>query len=373
MDITIKVVQSNQELKQFIEFPNRLYKNNEYFVPALFRHELKTLSKKDNPAFEFCEARYWLAYRNNDLVGRIAGIINHNYNKKIGEKCARFGWLDFTEDEEVLQKLMQTVENWAIQKEAACVHGPLGFISFDPSGVLVEGFNELPTSFGHYNFPYYPEFIERQGYKKDIDWLEYNVRVPEKVPDNFAKTAKIIKKRYNLQSVELNNKKDLMNYADAIFQLINREYTDLYSFSELTDSQIEQLKKQFIPMIRLEYVSLVVNSDNEVIGLGLCMPSLAKALKKARGKLYPLGIFRILRALRNNDTVDTLLIAVDKQYQDKGVNAIIFDDIGNAFIKNGITNIESNRELESNYSVNNLWKKFDYRQHKRARCYCKYL
>ncbi len=373
MDVTIKEIKSKREFKRFIEFPNRLYKNNEYFVPALFRQELKTLSEKDNPAFEFCEARYWMAYKGNQIAGRIAGIINHNYNKKIGEKFARFGWLDFTEDEEVLRKLMKTFENWAVRKDTRCLHGPLGFTSFDASGVLIEGFSELPTSFGHYNFPYYSKLIERQGYKKDIDWLEYNVRVPDKVPENFVKTAKIIKKRYQLESVEFKNKKEFLKYVDDIFRLVNKEYAHLYSFSEVTDSQIEQLKDQFIPLIKLEYVSVVVNSENKVVGLGICMPSLSRAIKKSKGKLFPGGIFRILHALRNNDTIDTLLIAVDKQYRDKGVNAIIFDDIGNAFIRNGITNIESNRELESNYSVNNLWKKFDYRQHKRARCYCKYL
>ena len=373
MSITIKEIQSKQELKHFIEFPNWLYKNNEYFVPALFRHELKTLSEKYNPAFEFCEARYWVAMENNKIVGRVAGIINHNYNKKVGEDCARFGWLDFTEDEEVLKKLLETVENWAIQKNMRCIHGPLGFISFDASGVLIEGFKELPTSFSHYNYPYYPELIERQGYKKDIDWLEYNVQVPDKVPENFTKTARLIKKRYQLQSIEFKNKKDFLKYTDDIFQLVNKEYSHLYSFSELTENQIEQLKKQFISLIRLEYVSVIVNSENKVIGVGICMPSLSRAIQKAKGKLFPFGLFRIFNALHNNDTVDTLLIAIDKYYRDKGVNAIIFDDIGNAFIRNGITNIESNRELEENYSVNNLWKKFEYRQHKRARCYCKYL
>lgn len=372
MEITVKDVKSRQELRQFIKFPNRLYKNNRHYVPPLFKSEIQTLSEK-NPAFEVCEAKYWLAWVNNEIVGRVAGIIHHNYNQKMDKKYVRFGWLDFIENEEVLRKLMQAVEFWAFGKHAECIHGPLGFTTFDPSGMLIEGFNERPTSFSHYNFPYYSELIEKLGYKKDIDYLEYNIKVPESVPEKYTKTAEIIKKRYNLYSAELNKKNDLLDYTGKIFQLVNLEYGNLYAFSELTTNQLEALKKQFITLLRLKYVSIVVNSANEVVGIGICMPSLTRALQKSKGRLFPLGIFRILYALRKNDTVETLLIAIHKDYRDKGINAIIFDDIGHAFIKDGITNIESNRELEHNNRVKNLWNKFEYRQHKRARCYYKYL
>ena len=373
MTLTINEISTSQELKAFIKFRDKLYARNKYYIPALHTNEYKTLSEKYNPAFEFCEAKYWLVYRNNEIVGRVAGIINHNYNKKIGKMYVRFGWLDFIEDVKVSQLLFYAVESWARQNDAEYLHGPLGFSSFDPSGILIEGFNELPTSFAHYNYPYYAEWIENLGYKKDIDWVEYNVKVPKSIPENYIKITELIKKRYKLHSARLNNKKDFIKYIYKIFQLLNAEFSQLYAFSELTKKQIEELKKHFIPFLRLKYVSIILNSEDKLVGFGICIPSLSKALQKSKGKLYPFGFLRIFNALRKNDTVDTLLIAIQKDYRDKGVNGIIFNEIGSAFIKNGITNIESTRELESNFNVNNLWNKFEYRLHKRTRCYLKKL
>ncbi|MFA6334012.1 MAG: N-acetyltransferase [Bacteroidales bacterium] len=281
--------------------------------------------------------------------------------------------MDFIEDENVLRKLMEIVEFWAVQNNTKNIHGPLGFSDFDASGILVEGFDELPTSCGKYNFPYYSELIEKIGYKKDIDWVEYNIKVPKSVPEKYAKTAMFVKERHKLHSAHLRKKKDLLKYSDEVFQLLNQEYNSLYAFSELTKAQCEDLKKQFIPLLRLKYISIILNSDDKVIGFGICMPSISKALQKSKGSLYPFGILRILIALQKNDTIDTLLIAIHKDYKDKGINAIIFNDIGNSIIKSGITNIESTRELEENINIQNLWNKFEFRQHKKARCYVKKL
>ena len=371
MTITINEISTNQELKAFIKFRDKLYARNKYYIPALHTNEYKTLSEKYNPAFEFCEAKYWLVYRNNEIVGRVAGIINHNYNKKIGKMYVRFGWLDFIEDVKVSQLLFYVVESWARQNDAEYIHGPLGFSSFDPSGILIEGFNELPTSFAHYNYPYYAEWIENLGYKKDIDWVEYNVKVPKSIPKNFIKTGELIKKKYKLHSARIDDKEFFLKYSNQIFQLLNTEYNQFYAFTELTKKQIEELKKHFIPLLRLKYVSIILNSEDKLVGFGICIPSLSKALQKSKGKLYPIGFLRILYALRKNDTVDTILIAIQKDYRDKGVNAIIFNEIGNAFVKNGITNVESTREMESNFRVINLWNKFEHRLHKRTRCYLK--
>jgi len=373
MKVIIKEVSTQRELKQFVKFPNKLYSGNKFYVPPLISSELQTLSKKNNSAFEFCEAKYWLAYINNKIVGRVACIINHKYNEKVGESYIRFGWLDFIEDENVLRKLMEIVEFWAVQNNTKNIHGPLGFSDFDASGILVEGFDELPTSCGKYNFPYYSELIEKIGYKKDIDWVEYNIKVPKSVPEKYAKTAMFVKERHKLHSAHLRKKKDLLKYSDEVFQLLNQEYNSLYAFSELTKAQCEDLKKQFIPLLRLKYISIILNSDDKVIGFGICMPSISKALQKSKGSLYPFGILRILIALQKNDTIDTLLIAIHKDYKDKGINAIIFNDIGNSIIKSGITNIESTRELEENINIQNLWNKFEFRQHKKARCYVKKL
>jgi len=373
MSLIIKEISTKKEIKEFIKFPDRLYSGNKFYIPAIHSKELQTLSFDNNPAFEFCRAKYWLAIKDKTIVGRIAGIINDKYNEKHNIKYARFGWLDFTEDKEVLKLLLETVEKWAINENMEKIHGPLGFSSFDSSGILTEGFDEMPTSFAHYNFPYYPKLIEQLGYKKDVDWVEYNVKVPESVPEKFIKGAELVKKRYKLSSTKLKKKKDILKYSDDLFRLLNDEYKDIYAFSELTKRQIEQLKKQFVSILRPEYVSIILNTTSEVIAFGITIPSLAKAQQKAKGKLCPFGFIHVMRALRKNDTIDSLLIAVQKDYQNKGVNGIIFNDIMRAYIKNGITNLESTRELENNLKVNNLWNKFEYRQHKRTRCYIKEL
>lgn len=373
MEIKIKEISTKKELLDFVKFPDKLYSGNKYYVPALHRSELNTLMAEKNPAFEFCEAKYWLAYVDNQIVGRVAGIINHRYNQKYNKKYIRFGWLDFIENEQVLSKLLKTVEEWGRIYKAELIHGPLGFSSFDASGVLVEGFDEIPTSFGHYNHPYYSELIEKLGYQKEIDWIEFNVKVPKTLPDNFVRLPKILMKKFDLSSVKAKTKKDLLKYADDIFHLLNAEYGDLYAFSELTSKQIEHLKNEFIGFIKPEYVSLILDSTNKLIAFGIATPSLSKALQKAKGKLFPFGFLHIIKALKHNDTADTLLIAVNKEYQNKGIHSIIFNEFYKVFIKNGITNIETTRELENNYNVNLLWKKFDYRQHKRARSYVKSL
>ena len=373
MKITIKEVQSKKELLQFIKLPFTLYEENSYYVPPMIADELKTLSADRNPAFEFCESKYWLAYKNNILVGRIAGIINHKYNKKIGRVSARFSWLDFIDDQEVLDALFKAVESWASEKKAEFIHGPLGLSDFDASGVLVEGFHELATAFGKYNFPYYQKLIEKSGYTKDKDWVEFNVKVPQTIPDKYITAAKLIKERYKLTVADIRRKKDLHRYTAEVFQLLNQAYEHIYGYCELSPKQIEDLKKQFMPLLRRQFVSVVLNEEGKVVGFAICIPSLSKALQRSKGKMFPFGMLRIYFALRKNNTLDTLLIAVQKDYLDKGVNAILFSEIGRAIMANGITNIETTRELEDNKRVQNLWNKFELRQHKRCRCYIKKL
>ncbi|MGD9993280.1 MAG: N-acetyltransferase [Salinivirgaceae bacterium] len=373
MGLIIKAISTKKELKEFIRFPDKLYAGNKLYVPAIHSNELFTLSFDKNPAFEFCRAKYWLAYNNGEIVGRIAGIINNRYNENHNIKFARFGWLDFVNDKKVLTLLLEEVSKWAISQNMEYLHGPLGFSSFDASGILIEGFDEMPTSFAHYNFPYYSKLIEELGYKKDVDWVEYYVKVPRYVPEKFKISTELIKKRYKLHSALLKNKKDILKYADDIFKLINEEYKELYAFSQLSKKQIMALKKQFALFLRPEYISIVLNSTNEVVAFGITMPSLAKAQQKAKGKLFPFGFIHIMNALKKNNTVEALLIAVKMDYQNKGVNGIIFTDIMSAYIKNGITNFEATRELENNIKINNLWKKFEYRLHKQTRCYIKQL
>ncbi len=373
MQIEIKEVVSRRQLRRFAAFPNKLYKHNAYYVPQLLSGEMNVLSAKKNPAFEFCEAKYWFACEDNKVVGRVAGIINHGYNKKTGKKYARFGWLDFIEKEEVLHALIQTVEEWARSKNAKILHGPLGFSDFDASGVLVEGFNEIPTAYGKYNFPYYDEFLGKEGFTKETDWVEYNIKVPDATPEKYLTMASIVEKRYNLRCAPVSGKKDLLTYADGIFHLLNKAYMNLHGFSELSPRQLEDLKNHFLPMLQLEYVSVVLDAKDKVVAFAICLPSLSKALQKNHGKMYPFGFIPILRALHKNDTLDTLLIAIDEEYRDKGVMSLMFRNIGDSIIQNGFTNIETTRELEDNRNVQNLWNKLEIRQHKRARCYKKDL
>lgn len=374
MKVIIKEVTDKRLLKKFIKFPNRLYKGNRFYVPQFIASEFSTLSKAKNPAFEFCDARYWLAYdERSTIVGRIAGIINHRYNQKTATNYVRFGWLDFVEDLDVLKALFDTVESWARANGAQYLHGPLGFSEFDASGILVEGFNELPTAYGKYNYPYYQSMVEQLGFEKEVDWVEYNIKVPGFVPEKYSKMADIIEERYQLHRLKFSSKRELLAYTDEIFQLLNREYSGIHGFAELTQGQIDDLKKQFIPLIQLKFVSVVKNAQGEVVGFGICLPSLSKAIQKSKGRMFPFGFIYFLKALKYNDTLDTLLIAIHDDYKSKGVNALIFNDIGKAIVESGITNIETTRELEDNFMVQNLWNKLDYRQHKRARCYIKKL
>ena len=371
--ITIKEINSKSDLNKFIRFPEELYAADNNYVPVLRSEELKTLSPDKNPAHEFCISKYWLAYQNGKIAGRVAGIIHYRYNENRNIKYARFGWLDFVNDLEVLMVLMDTVESWAKKEGMEHIHGPIGFSSFDPSGILIKGFDETPTAFSHYNYPYYPELLEKAGYEKDIDWVEYNVKVPEKVPEKVLQVAKLIKRRYGLHSAELNSKKDILKHADGIFNLLNSVYRGIYAFSQLSDKQIDCLKKQVITILDPAYVSVILDNSDNVIAFGITMPSLSRSLQKSKGSILRFALFRILNIYQKTSTVDTLLIAVKKEFQNKGLTGIIFSDIIPVLIQNNIKSIESTKEMEENISVKNLWHSYEHRQHKRTRCYIKKL
>ncbi len=357
----------------FIRFPDNLYRNSRYYVPALHANQLSLLSKEKNPAFGHCEARYWLVLSDGEVVGRIAGIINHRYNQERGTRYMRFGWLDFIEDTAVLKNLLDAVESWAAERNMEYLHGPLGFTSFDPSGILVEGFDEWPTSFGRYNFPYYGDMLEKLGYAKDVDWVEYNIRVPAEKPERVLAIAGLVKKRYSLRNAVLKKRGDLRRYSDDIFSLLNNVYNGLYGFATLTDKQVENITSDFISLINPDYVSVVLNDNDQVVAFGIVMPSLTKALKKSGGRLYPMGLLYILHALRKNDIVDMLLIGVKPEYQNKGALSLVFEKIIHTLYKKGIRQVETTRELEDNHKVLQLWSGYEYRLHKRARCYIKPL
>ncbi len=373
MTLHTKEISNRRDMKRFIKFQDILYTGDNYFVPPIHSSEYKTLSPDKNSAFEFSKAKYWLAYLDDEIVGRVAGIINFKYNERHNVKYARFGWLDFIRSHDVARLLLDKVENWAIKEGMSYVHGPLGFTSFDASGVLIEGFDELPTSFAHYNFPYYSSLIEQCGYKKDADWIEYRIKVPERIPLKISKGAELIKKRYKLTSVKLKSKSEIKGQSEEIFQLLNECYDGLYGFSKLTDRQIQQLTKQFYSFLNPEFVSLIKDQTGRLIGFGIIMPSMSEALQKINGKIFPFGFLTLARALKKNDTIDLLLIGIKPEFQNKGVNAIIFNEIMPIVIKNDFKWVETTKELENNKKVQQLWGMYDYRQHKRSRSYIKKL
>ena len=374
MKVTVKEVVTRSDLKKFVHYPNELYKDNPYYVPTLESGDLDALDARKNHAFEFCEGKYWLALDPaGRIVGRIAGIINHQYNQKLGVAFARFGFMDFIDDDAVVDALFDTVEAWGREKGMTVMNGPLGFLEFDASGVLVAGFDELPTAYGKYNFPYYEPQLLRRGYGKDTDWVEYSVTMPDNITEWFGRTAKLVATRYKLHQADISTKKKMVSYFPQCAKVLNETYRDIHGFSELSKGQVDDLIKQFVPNLNTDFVSVILDESDQVVAFGISMPSLSKAMQKCKGKLFPFGFLHILHAIRHNDTLDLLLIGIADGYKSKGVNAMILDKIAPAVKRYGIKHLETTRELEDNTSVQNMWNRFETRLHKRARCYVKAL
>lgn len=374
MSITIKEIAGNRALKKFAKFSIDLYEGNEYYVPSLVLDEVGTLSAKSNPAFDFCESVYYMAYRDGNPVGRIAGIINRKVNEKTGEKSARFGFVDFIDDKEVSKALFDAVENWARARGMNRLEGPLGFTDMDPEGLLVEGYDQLGTQASIYNYPYYVDHIESLGFEKAVDWVEYKIKVPECVPEKHQRISDIVQRKYNLRILKFKKTSEVYagNYGQKIFDLINAAYDELYGYSALSQRQIDYYVKMYIPLLRLENVTLIVDQEDNLIAVGIAMPSLSRALQKSRGRFLPFGFIHLLKALKGkNDGVDLLLVAVRPDYQSKGVNALLFSDLIPVFIRNGYKYAESNPELEENEKVQSQWQYFERHQHKRRRAYTK--
>ena len=374
MNISIKEVATKGDLKAFVHFPNKLYKDNPYYVPQIESMDRDTLDPKKNHAFEVCEGKYWLAYNENgEIVGRVAGIINHRYNEKVGEKMCRFGWIDFIDNQDVSKALMDAVEQYDKDNGLNVISGPTGFLEFDAAGILVEGFDKLPTAYGKYNAPYYEQHLLNLGYQKEVDFVEYRILVPDVIPDRYERLADVVAQRNGLHEAPIYRHSDITSYIDGIFKCMNEAYSKLHDFSELTQGQCDDLKKQFLSNVSIDYISVILDNDNKVVAFGVGLPSLSVAMQKAKGKLFPFGFIHILKALKKNDTLDLLLIAIDEKYQNKGVNAMIFNKFAKGIVKNKIKYIESTRELEDNTTVQNLWGHLEHYLHKRARVYFKHI
>lgn len=369
MSLIIKEVKSSSELRTFIDFPNKLYRGVPYYVPKFFLDEMSTLDPKENPAYEFSEAALYLAYRDGIVVGRVAAIVNRKANESWNHKEVRFGWIDFIDDYEVSEALINKVVEFGKARGMDKIVGPLGFTDFDPEGMLVEGFNQMCTMVLIYNYPYYPVHFERLGFVKEIDWLEYKVFLPAEIPDKIKKLAEIVPERYGVRVKKPTRKEVKAGLGYKIFDLVNETYSSLYNFTVLPKKMIDKYVGFYLGLIDLEYVTLVVDKDENVIGFGLSMPSLAKALQKSGGKLFPFGWYHLLKAAfwKHDDTIEMLLVGVKPEYQNKGILAMIYSDLIPRYRKGGFKYGESNAELETNLKVQSPWEHFEYEQKKRRR------
>ncbi len=373
MKVDIVRVDSKSQLRKFVTFPiDTIYKGNSYYVPSLVMDEMATLSNHKNPAFEFCERELFLAYRAGKIVGRIAAIINHRSNEVWNQKYARFGFVDFVDDVDVVDALFDAAESWARRRGMEYIVGPMGFTDLDHEGLLVEGYDKVSTMATTYSHPYYKTQIERRGYQKEIDWVEFRIPVPPVAPERHQRIARIVADKYGLKLLKFENLRQITPYIDKLFHQLNIAYAPLFGFTPLTKKQIDYYVKQYVPLLRWDLVSIIIKVDtDEVVGFGIGIPSLSQALQKAKGRLFPLGWLHLLRGLkgRSNKVVDLMLMGVAPEYQGKGVNALIFADFIPSAYKAGFRFAESNPELEVNNKIQAQWDGFDAVNHKRRRAY----
>lgn len=374
MPITVKTVESKRDFRKFATFANKLYKGNSYYIPTMPMDDLAVFDKKKNAAYEFCEAKFFLAYDGDRIVGRVAAIINHKANAAWNVNQVRFGWIDFIDDINVSSALLEAVSAWGKEKGMTSVVGPLGFTDFDPEGMLVEGFDRLGTMVMIYNHEYYHRHLEQLGYVKETDWKEFLIKVPEELPDKHIRVAEIVKQRLGLRVVKKTRRQiKKEKYGHKLFELINETYCNLYGYSLLSEKQIDQYVDQYLGLLDLRMVSFVENAEGELIAAGVSMPSLSIPLQKCGGNIFPTGWWHLIKAmyLKKPDTAVLLLIGVKPEYQKKGVNSLIFHDMFQNFKDLGFKYAESSAELETNTKALQLWNGLEYEQHKRRRVYGK--
>lgn len=375
MSVSIEKVTTKGELRKFVSFPiDKLYNDNPFYVPSLILDEMGTLNVEKNPAFDFCERELFIAYKDGEIAGRIAAIVNHRSNEIWNQKYARFGFVDFVDDDEVVDALFATAEKWARDKGLEYIVGPMGFTDLDNEGLLVEGYDRVSTMSTTYCYPYYKTQIERVGFNKEIDWMEFRIPVPEKVPERHQRIAKLVADKYGLTLLKFKNLSQITPYVDKLFNQLNMAYAPLFGFTPLTKKQIDYYVKMYVPLLRWDLVSIIVKIEtDEVVGFGIGMPSLSHALQKSKGRLFPFGWFHLLTAMKGkgNKVVDLLLMGVAPEYQGKGVNALIFSDFIPSAHNAGFRFAESNPELEINNKIQAQWDGFSAENHKRRRAYKK--
>ena len=368
-DIKVKQVLNSSDLELFIKFPMDLYKGNPYYVPPLINEEKSIWVKEENPALQYSEAAQFLAYKGENIVGRIAVMINHKEEKELGIRKVRFGWLDFINDIEVSKSLINTAIEYAKSKGISKIEGPMGFTNLDKAGMLTKGFDKLATMIGIYNFDYYPKHMEQLGLVKEKEWVEFEINFPDTLPDKVEKFSKLIAEKYELELVKFKAKKDILPLVDSMFKLLDDTYKNLSTYTPITEEQIKHYKEKYFKFIDKDYIVCIKDKSGSLISFAITMPSYSKALQKAKGKLFPFGWWHLLNAGKKNDRANFYLIGIHPQYQKRGVTAIIFKEIYETFKKKGVKFLETNPELEENASIQALWQDYNPINHKRRRTY----
>ena len=354
-DIKVKQVLNSSDLELFIKFPMELYKGNPYYVPPLINEEKSIWVKEENPALQYSEAAQFLAYKGENIVGRIAVMINHKEEKELGIRKVRFGWLDFINDIEVSKSLINTAIEYAKSKGISKIEGPMGFTNLDKAGMLTKGFDKLATMIGIYNFDYYPKHMEQLGLVKEKEWVEFEINFPDTLPDKVEKFSRLIAEKYELELVKFKAKKDILPLVDSMFKLLDDTYKNLSTYTPITEEQIKHYKEKYFKFIDKDYIVCIKDKSGSLISFAITMPSYSKALQKAKGKLFPFGWWHLLNAGKKNDRANFYLIGIHPQYQKRGVTAIIFKEIYETFKKKGVKFLETNPELEENASIQALW------------------
>ncbi len=369
--VKIITIKNNRDLRKFVKFVNDLYRGDKYFVPDLVYDEVNTLRADKNPAFEFSDAVFFLAYRGREIVGRIGVMVNHKSNEKWDQEHARFTHFDFIDDFEVSSKLMETATSWAKERGYTKIHGPLGLTDLDHQGMLIEGYDELDMFITIYNHPYYMDHMIKMGFEKDVDWVEYQIEVPEKPIEKYGRIAEIVKKKYGYQLIEFKNKKDILPWAPKVFDLYNTAFAPLFGTTVLSDKQVKMYVDNFFGFVNPDFIKIILNKEGLIIGFAITIPSLSHAMQKAGGKLFPFGFIHILRALKKSDILDLYIIGIHPDYQGTGANALLINSIMLSAIKYKMKFGETGPELEDNHLVQTMWKYLNTRQHRRRRIFIK--
>ncbi len=369
--IQLKEARTSKELNKFVKFPFGLYKDCPYWIPPIIKEELASMDPAKNPVFENAEAWHFLAYREDTLVGRVSAIINWVEVKEQKKSKIRFGWFDVIDDIEVTRTLLDKVVEIGRARQLESIEGPVGFSNLDKAGMLIDGFEELNTMVTWYNYPYYAQHLEKLGYEKAAEWIEFRIKIPAEPPAKVQKFADVISRRYKLKILKFKNIKDVLPYVDAMFALLNETYSSLQTFVPIQQYQIDHYKEKYLRYIHPDYITGVVDEKGALIAFAITMPSFSEALRKAKGRMFPFGFFYILKALKKNDVAHFYLIGIHPEYQNKGVTAIVFNQMYHVFTRHGIKEVETNPELEENKAIQALWKGYEHRLHKRRRTYRK--